>query len=88
MRLGGHNISQAAEEVLPRKDIDVKEVTIHEEYNHDNLNNDIAIIELDEEVDLTEFTPACMAKADDETTFDDQKAWAYGEILVRTCDLL
>ena len=89
VRLGEHNISDTAEELLERKDIAVKRVTVHEEYKSgQSFNNDIAILELAQEVDLTEYTPVCMAKADDYTTFDDKKAWAYGEIMLRTCDLL
>ena len=82
MRRGEHNISDSAEEILARKDISVKRVTVHEAYNPTlSHNNDIAILELAQEVDLTEYTPACMAKADDDRTFDDKKAWAYGEDL-------
>ena len=82
MRLGEHNISDTAEEILERKDIAVKRVTVHEEYKSGlSFNKDIAILELAEEVDLTEYTPACMAKAEDDTTFADKKAWAYGEDL-------
>ena len=57
--------------------IDVISYTNHESYNMPN--NDIVIIELAEEVDLTTYTPACMAKTSDTTTFDGKKAWVYGE---------
>ena len=53
-------------------------MTIHEDYERYILDNDIAIIELPEEVDLTTYTPACMAKSSDTTTFDGKKALAYG----------
>ena len=59
----------------------MKQIIIHEEYDPINVKNDIAILELPEEVDLTEYTPACMAKADD-MTYADKKAWAYGEIII------
>ena len=49
-------------------------MTIHENYNNWTLNNDIGIIELPEEVDLTTYTPACMAKPSDTTNFDGKKA--------------
>ena len=52
----------------------------HENFNQTNLDNDIALIELAEEVDLTTYTPACLAKTSDTTTFDGKNAWVYGEI--------
>ena len=36
-------------------------------------------IELAKEVDLTTYTPACLAKTSDTATFDGKKAWVYGE---------
>ena len=53
--------------------------------NHEDFtmpNNDIVIIELAEEVDLTTYTPACMAKTSDTNTFDGKNAWVYGEIIL------
>ena len=52
----------------------------HEDYSYPV--NDIAIIELAQEVDLTIYTPACMAKTSDTTTFDGKNAWVYGEVKV------
>ena len=54
----------------------------HENFNLTSLDNDIALIELAEEVDLTTYTPACLAKASDTTTFDGKNATAYGEIMM------
>ena len=51
--------------------------------NHEDFtmpNNDIVIIELAEEVDLATYTPACLAKTSDTTTFDGKTALVYGEI--------
>ena len=43
VRLGEHNISDSAEEILARKDISVKRVTVHEAYNPTlSHNNDRA----------------------------------------------
>ena len=51
--------------------------------NHENIfDNDITIIELAEEVDLTTYTPACLAKTSDTATFDGKNATAYGEIMM------
>ena len=63
--------------------IDVTSFTNHENYaGSPTWDYDIAIIELAEEVDLTIYTPACMAKASDTTTFDWKNAWVYGETVV------
>ena len=62
--------------------IDVASFTNHENYNSSTFDNDITIIELAQEVDLTTYTPACMAKTSDTTTFDGKNAWVYGEIIL------
>ena len=59
--------------------IDVTKYTNHESYNTPQDNNDITIIELAQEVDLTTYTPACLAKTSDTTTFDGKTALVYGE---------
>ena len=56
--------------------IDVTNYTNHESYK--SFNYDITIIELTQSVDLTTYTPACMAKSSDTTTFDGKNAWVYG----------
>ena len=57
--------------------IDVASYTNHENFT---VDNDISIIELAQAVDLTTYTPACLAKTSDTTTFDGKNAWVYGEI--------
>ena len=52
--------------------------------NHEDFtmpNNDIVILELAEEVDLATYTPACLAKSSDTTTFDSKPALVYGEVV-------
>ena len=56
--------------------------TNHENYDSGTVDNDITVIELAQEVDLTTYTPACLAKASDTTTFDGKNATAYGEIMM------
>ena len=67
---------------LTEMTIDVISYTNHENYNETEttFDNDITIIELAEAVDLNIYTPACMAKTSDTTTFDGKNAWVYGEI--------
>ena len=63
--------------------IDVTSFTNHENYaGSPTWDNDIAIIELAEEVDLAIYTPACLAKTSDTATFDGQNAWAYGKKMI------
>ena len=65
---------------LTEKTIDVTKYTNHEEFNKRTKRHDIVVIELAEEVDLNVYTPACLAKTSDATTFDGKNAWIYGEI--------
>ena len=64
--------------------LDVASYTNHENYNTVTTDNDITIIELAQEVDITIYTPACMAKTSDTTTFDGKNAWVYGEITLQS----
>ena len=54
---------------------------VTENFDIDIHDNDITIIELAQAVDLNTYTPACMAKTSDTTTFDWKNAWVYGEII-------
>ena len=71
-------MTTSGEGSLTEMTIDVISYTNHESFTMPN--NDITIIELATEVDLTTYTPACMAKSSDTTTFDGKNAWVYGEI--------
>ena len=62
--------------------MDVTSITLHEDFDSSTDDNDIAIIELAQEVDLTTYTPACMAKTSDTNSFDGKNAWVYGEIIL------
>ena len=64
--------------------IDVTSIIKHEDYDYFSFtfDNDIAIIKLAQEVDLTIYTPACMAKTSDTKTFDGKNAWVYGEVVL------
>ena len=68
--------------------IDVISLINHEDFISVTRGNDIAILELAEEVDLTTYTPACMAKTSDTATFDGKNAWAYGEIILLAMAIL
>ena len=78
-------MTTSGEGSLTEMTIDVTKYTNHENYENYNeiyFDNDIALIELAEEVDLTTYTPACLAKTSDTATFDGKNATAYGEIMM------
>ena len=81
MRIGEHDLSTTGEGSLEMT-LDVASYTNHENYNTVTTDNDITIIELAQEVDITIYTPACLAKTSDTTTFDGKNATAYGEIMM------
>ena len=67
------------------KILNVKQIIVHHSYHSKSsvfIENDIALLELAKEVDLTVYTPACMAKTSDTNTFDGKNAWVYGETVV------
>ena len=79
MRIGEHDKTTTGEGSLEEMDISVAKYTNHENFNPVTRESDITIIELAKEVDLTIYTPACLAKTSDTTTFDGKKAWVYGD---------
>ena len=78
--IGGHNLENSGEGSLTELTIDVTKYTNHESFKIPD--NDITILELAEAVDLTTYTPACLAKTSDTNTFDGKNAWVYGEIIM------
>ena len=79
VRLGDHDLASNTDTTIV-KDVKVKKIFNHENYNpgKGSLNNDIAVLELEEEVDLKVYTPACLAKTSDATTFNGKNALVYG----------
>ena len=80
IRIGDHNLDVEGEENIPPKTVNVVRLTLHPNYNKDDLRDgfDIAILELEEELDLSVYTPACMARSSDATTFDGKTATVAG----------
>ena len=59
------------ETTIPEKKVAVTSYTNHEDYmSPGQYSNDITMIELAEELDLSVYTPVCMAQAADTTVFD------------------
>ena len=87
MRLGDHDLRSLGEGGLAEKTIKVLRFTNHEDYNKRTFQNDITLIELAQAVDLTTYTPACLAKTSDTNTFYGEKALVYGEKKSGSSDL-
>ena len=63
MVLGDHDRTTTGEGILPEKTVNVSAIHIHRDHErHYRDDNDIAVLELAEEVDLNIYTPACMAE--------------------------
>ena len=84
VRIGDHNIVIAGEEFLTRKNVLVKTIHKHRDWVEPVLPGrmkagvDVAILELAEVLDLAMYTPACLARSSDATTFDGKKATIVG----------
>ena len=76
--LGEHDRSIQGEGVLKEKTVGVAKIFRHEDYNPKNMFNDIAVLELSEDVDLETYTPVCLPKSSDTNVFYGTVAEAYG----------
>ena len=64
---------------LPEITIKVSRYTNHEHYRKRTHENDITLIKLAKEVDLSIYTPACLARRTDTSTFNGKNALVYGK---------
>ena len=86
VRIGDHDITITGESLLlTPKNVHVKTIIHYPDWVEPilpgyltNDGTDVVIYELAESLDLTEYTPACLAKSSDATTFDGLKATAAG----------
>ena len=76
--LGEHDRSIKEEGILKEKTVGVAKIFRHEDYNPKNMFNDIAVLELSEDVDLETYTPVCLPKSSDTNVFYGTVAEAYG----------
>ena len=88
VRIGEHDRKQEGEEKLPADFVNVKAFHKHPKWGLDKETSklpieaisvyDIAILELERELDLTKFTPVCLPKKSDLYRFDGKSARAVG----------
>ena len=88
VKIGEHDWSRVGEEKLPLDFVGVKAIHTHGRYQRKNFiydeyyytyyNFDITILELDRQIDLTKYTPACLPKPSDMYSFDGKSARAVG----------
>ena len=61
------------ETTIPERKLAVASYVTHENYARPTeVSNDIAVIKLEEELDLTVYTPACLAQTGDTAAFDGE----------------
>ena len=77
VRIGDHDLSIDTEPLtLPPKTVNVKAITDHPDYNQNIVDGyDISILELEEELDLDVYTPACLEKNMDDSLFSGPGTW-------------
>ena len=61
----------------PNSKTDISLILNHPDFILATANNDIALLKLSEEVDLTVFTPACLPMTGD--NYVGKIAWIYGK---------
>ena len=62
--LGEHDLQTRCEGSMAEKRVGIAAIAAHEGYNASTSSNDIAVLELAEEVDLNIYAPACMAQVE------------------------
>ena len=66
---------------MPEKTISVARALRHEGFDKTEDINDLALLELSEEVDIKVYTPVCLPSEDDSQDYIGKKAWIYGKYL-------
>ena len=81
IKIGYHHLEGHDQTYLPKKTVQVKNIILHDDYKGacDVFEpNDIAILELEEELDLNTYTPACLARKIHENRFGGVTATVAG----------
>ena len=70
---------------LDERNLKVEKLIVHPDYHwddHPTLYNDVSILYLAQEVDLSTYTPACLPKANDFTAYNGKMALAVGKFII------
>ena len=81
VRIGDHNIKSHSDDKqgLPARFINVENIHVHDRWTgHIHGGYDVALLEMTEDLDLTKYTPVCLARLDSTTNFDGKTAKAVG----------
>ena len=62
--------------ILPRRNLEVDRAIIHPKYDNGTFVFDIALLKLKDNLDLAEYTPACLPATNQ--IFVGETAWVYG----------
>ena len=93
VRIGDHDLDVDGETFLTPRTVNVIRIINHPSYSQEigqpggediAEGFDISILELEEELDLETYTPACLATFNDDTTFDGEMATVAGWGLIDT----
>ena len=77
--IGDHLLSTTNSHGESEKVLSVSRIVRHNFNPRVDKTGDIAILELSQEVYLTTYTPACLARTKDKNTFDGKLAVALGK---------
>ena len=81
IKIGYHHLKGHDQTYLLKKKVQVKNIILHDDYKGSCGKfqpNDIAILELEEELDLNTYTPACLARKTDNNRFAGLTATVAG----------
>ena len=85
VRIGEHNLVKTGETNLPEKTLSVARAIRHEGFSKTEAINDLALLELSEEVDIKVYTPVCLPPPhSNKNEYFGKRAWVYGNYKYQT----
>ena len=79
VRVGEHDLHVVGETNVERR-VNVSKIITHEHYNSSSYDNDIAVVYLSEHLDLSLYTPACLARASDSPAGYAATVYGWGTV--------
>ena len=82
--LGEHHRKKQGEGNLEELNVEVAKLIVHPKHNPATQDNDISILYLAQEVDLTTYTPVCLPKVQHSksTAYNGKRALAVGNLKI------